>query len=87
MKLQHYGEAKYSPYLLKTAATLYRIVIICTNVSAKYFLPQPLLKQLLHIKKNYDVRKRFIFSRIYIYLCKLGQRNRRRRVINLFIKN
>lgn len=65
--LQHYGEAKYSPHFLKTAATLYTIVIICTNVSAKYFLPQPLLKQLLHIKKNYDVRKRFIFSRIYIY--------------------
>lgn len=62
--------SKYSPYLLKTATTLYRIVIVCTMCLQNISSPNP-LKTLFHIKqqqKKYDVRKRFIFSRIYIYI-------------------
>lgn len=66
--LQHYGEAdKILPlssqnrtYSLQDSNNMY-------NVSAKYLLPQPLSKQVFHLKK-YDVRKKVIFSRIYVYI-------------------
>lgn len=68
--LQHYGEAdKILPlssqnrtYSLQDSNNMYK-------VSAKYLLPQPqpLSKQLYHLKK-YDVRKKVIFSRIYVYI-------------------
>lgn len=81
---------KYSPYLLKTATTLYRIVIMCTMFSQNTSSPNPSSNNCSTLKKNTMLEKDLYFQEyiyIYIYLCKLGQRNRRRRVINLFTKN